>query len=231
MRFGQKKKAAFGGGWFGKLFVSGGALMLGIAITVTLFLILPVLENIGRQEKKSDLELTSVDAVEPPPPPPTAEQEKPEPPPEEPKPPELTETAPPLDLSQLELALNPGIGDGAGGDFAVKLSIAGTDNGSGMKSSDELFSLADLDQAPRVVFQPAPQYPPDMKRKKIQGTVYVLFIVDKQGRVQNPKVQKSDNPAFDAPALGAVKRWRFDPGKVGGQAVQFRMRVPITFAL
>jgi len=81
------------------------------------------------------------------------------------------------------------------------------------------------------VFQPAPQYPPEMKKKKIQGTVHVLFIVDKDGRVKEPKVQKSDNPAFDNSALSAVKRWRFDPGKVAGEAVQFRMRVPITFAL
>lgn len=65
----------------------------------------------------------------------------------------------------------------------------------------------------------------------MQGTVYILFIVDKNGRVKDPKVQKSDNPEFDNPALSAVKRWRFDPGKVGGQTVQFRMRVPITFAL
>jgi len=229
MRFGQRSVS--GGGWFGRLFVSGGALVFGVAITVALFLVLPVLENIGRQEKKNDLELTSVDAVEPPPPPPTVEEEKPEPPPEEPKPPELTENAPPLDLSQLELALNPGIGDGVGGDFAVKLSVGGADTGNGTQSSDDIFALADLDQAPRVVFQPAPQYPPEMKKKKIQGTVYVLFIVDKTGRVCDPKIQKSDNPAFDVPAMGAVKRWRFEPGKVGGRPVQFRMRVPITFAL
>lgn len=206
------------------------ALVLGVSLALVVFLILPMLENIGRPEKRDDLSLTSVDAVEPPPPPPTVEEPKPEPPPEEPPPPELTEAAPPLDLAQLELALNPGFGDGAGGDFAVKLSVAGADGGI-EQASEDIFSLADLDQAPRAVFQPAPQYPPEMKKKKIQGTVYILFIVDKNGRVQDPKIQKSDNQAFNTPALNAVKRWRFNPGKVGGQAVQFRMRVPITFAL
>jgi protein TonB len=204
---------------------------LGVALTLALFLVLPILENIGRPEDKADLQLTTVDAVEPPPPPPTVEEQKPEPPPEEAPPPELTETAPPLDLSQLELALNPGMGDGAGGDFAVKLTVTGTDGAGGTQASDDIFSLADLDQAPRVVLQPAPQYPAEMKKKKIQGTVYVLFLVEKDGRVKDPKVQKSDNTAFDGPALSAIKRWRFEPGKVGGQAVQFRMRVPITFAL
>lgn len=228
MRFGKHNR--IGSDWLSRVFASGGALVLGIALTVSLFLVLPILENIGRPDDKPDLQLTTVDAVEPPPPPPTVEEEKPEPPPEEAPPPELTEKAPPLDLSQLELALNPGMGDGAGGDFAVKLSVIGAD-GTGMQASDDIFSLADLDQAPRVIFQPAPQYPPALKKKKIQGTVYILFIVDKNGRVKDPKVQKSDNPEFDNPALSAVKRWRFDPGKVGGQTVQFRMRVPITFAL
>jgi protein TonB len=226
--FGQNSRS--GNGFVGRLFASGGTLLVGAALTVVLFLLLPVLQDIGKQKDTSDLAITSVDTVEAPPPPPVAEEKKEEPPPEEPPPPELTETAPPLDLSQLELALNPGMGDGMGGDFAVKLSPMGAE-GTGMQAADDIFSLADLDQAPRAVFQPPPSYPPEMKKKRQQGTVHILFIVDKDGRVQDPKVQKSDNPAFDVSALGSVKRWRFEPGKVGGQAVQFRMRVPITFAL
>lgn len=228
MRFGQERKRS--GGWLTRFFASGGTLLAGTVLTVGLFLLLPVLQDIGKQKNQQDVLLTTVDTVEPPPPPPTAPEKQEEPPPEEAPPPELTETAPPLDLSQLELALNPGVGDGVGGDFTVKLAVTGAET-AGVQSSDDIFSLADLDQAPRVVFQPAPQYPPEMKKKKIQGTVHVLFIVDKDGRVKEPRIQKSDNPAFDNPALSAVKRWRFDPGKVGGQAVQFRMRVPITFAL
>jgi len=42
-------------------------------------------------------------------------------------------------------------------------------------------------------------------------------------------VQSSPDPVFERPALTAVKQWKFEPGKRGGQAVRFRMRVPITF--
>jgi protein TonB len=227
MRGPQENKRS--GGLISTLFASGGTLLAGGALTIILFLILPVLQDIGKQKHDAHMLLTSVDTVEPPPPPPTVEAKKPEPPPEEPPPPELSETAPPLDLSQLELALNPGTGDGLSGDFAVKLAVAGpADNAA--QTGEDLFSLADLDQTPRVIMQPPPQYPADMKKKRIQGTVHVLFIVDKAGRVTEPKVQKSDNPAFDAAALTAVKRWRFEAGKKG-QPVPFRMRVPITFAL
>jgi len=209
---------------------SGAALFFGALLTVALFLILPVLENVGRQEKQDDVALTAVDAVEPPPPDTVTRPEEPPAKEEEPPPPELGENAPPLDLAQLELALGPATGDGFGGDFAVKLASAGAGD-KAAEASDEIFALADLDQMPRVSFQPAPTYPPDLKKKKQEGTVYVLFLVDIAGRVQNPKVQKSTHPGFEKPALDAVRRWRFEPGKKGGKPVQFRMRVPITFAL
>jgi len=226
MRFGRDTHRL---GKVARFFASGGALLLGLLLTGALFLLLPILENIATQDRKSDLQLISIDTVEAPPPP-VVEEKQEEPQVEEEPPPELVESAPPLDLSQLEFALNPGTGDGLGGDFAVNLNVAGMDVGQ-VGASDDIFALADLDQAPRIIFQPAPQYPADLKKRKVQGTVYVLFIVDKDGRVQNPKVQKSDNPGFDAPATTAVRKWRFEPGKVSGQPVQFRMRVPITFAL
>jgi protein TonB len=59
--------------------------------------------------------------------------------------------------------------------------------------------------------------------------VYIVFIVDQRGRVENPMVQSSTDSSFDAPALAAVRQWRFEPGKRNGEPVRFRMRVPITF--
>ena len=69
---------------------------------------------------------------------------------------------------------------------------------------------------------------PDMKRKA-PGQVYVIFVVDEQGRVQNPKVQRSSDPIFERAALTAVRQWKFEPGKREGRPVRFRMRVPLTF--
>jgi len=201
------------------------ALPAAAAITLLLFLLLPILQHISEM-KKPDLELREVTTAEIPPPPPPAPEEPPEEKPQEEEPPQLTEQAQPLDLAQLELALSGGIGEG-GGDFAIKLA------GETKIRSDEaeaVFSLDDLDQAPRVTQQRAPDYPPELKKKKISGTVYVIFIVSKQGRVEQAKVQKSTNPAFEAPALKAVKHWSFEPGRKNGKPVQFRMRVPISFA-
>jgi protein TonB len=88
--------------------------------------------------------------------------------------------------------------------------------------------MADLDQKPRVLYQPSPAMSREL-RQKAPATVYILFLVDARGNVVEPHVQKSTDPVFEKPALAAVKRWKFEPGKRGGKAVRFRMRVPITF--
>lgn len=215
------KTSKWGGQVLQWLYATLGASLL----TLGLFLVLPLIQAIT-SPAKADLMLQSMDTVDlPPPPPPPEEEPEPEPE-EEPPPPELSESAAPLDLSQLELVLNPTFGAGfsAGGDFAMKLNT----QGGGGADVEALFSMADLDQKPRVIYQPGPQI--DAKVRKLSpGTAYVLFIVNERGHVENPIIQKSTDPVFERPALNAVKQWRFEPGKRNGEPVRFRMRIPITF--
>jgi protein TonB len=88
--------------------------------------------------------------------------------------------------------------------------------------------LSDLDQKPRILYQPSPTLNAEL-RKRAPGTVHIIFIVDERGRVQNPIVQKSTDPIFEAPALAALQQWKFEPVKRKGETVRFRMQVPITF--
>jgi len=212
-------------GWMGGLaqpviMVTGAA-----TFTVGFFMVLPLLQALTAPAKADTFVTTDVSVAEPPPPPPPAEAEPEEEPEPEPPPPELAEETQPLDMASLENLLNPSFGEGWGGaDFEIKLgAVAG-----GGDELDKLFDLADLDQKPRVVYQPSPTIT-DKLRKRAPGTVYVLFIVDEKGHVDSPKVQKSTDPIFDRAALNAVKQWRFEPGKRKGEAVRFRMRVPVTF--
>jgi protein TonB len=144
--------------------------------------------------------------------------------------------APALDtanLSAIEAALGGGSG---GGDFGMSVDfgsggrIGGT--GKGGSANDQLekaFNLSEIDQKPRAVFQSPPVFPSEMRGKKVEGIVMVLFIVDAAGKVNNPRVEKSSHPAFEKPAIDAVKRWKFEPGLKGGQRVPCKMRVPIRF--
>jgi protein TonB len=209
----------------------GTLVVLGaVGLTLVFFLVLPLMQTIAKP-LTNDLFLTEVDlgSIEPPPPAPPEEEPESEPEPEEP-PMELeSEEAPPLDLSQLELALNPGgFGQGwmGGMDFAVKLNTMASTSSS--DNLDAIFSMADLDQKPRVISQRGPVYTKQL-RKNAPAKVNIIFMVDETGRVIDPKVKNSTNALFDNPALAAVKQWRFEPGKRAGKPVRFRMMAPITF--
>lgn len=201
--------------------VAAGAL----GITLLLFLVLPLMQAITAPPE-ADLFVRSADtaSLEPPPPveEPDVEPEKQE----EPPPPEMEAEPQTFDLSQLELAAL-GSGDGSGwgsAEFAVKLDTALATS----EQAAELVSIDDLDQKPRAVHQPSPSIDAEV-RKAGGGTVYILFVVDPSGRVENPIVQRQVHPVLDRAALAAVKQWRFEPGRRNGEAVGFRMRVPITF--
>ena len=71
--------------------------------------------------------------------------------------------------------------------------------------------------------------PEDFGVLALFSLVYVLFVVSERGKVENPRVWQSTDPALERPALAAVKKWRFEPGKRNGKPVRFRMRCPITF--
>ncbi len=138
-----------------------------------------------------------------------------------------------VSLSAIEAALN---GQGGSGDFSEALSFAsggrigGTGKGGVLDGNlDNAFSLSEIDQKPRAVFQSPPVYPAGMHGRKSEDVVSVIFIVDPSGRVTNPRVEKSTDAAFENPALDAVKRWKFEPAVKGGKRVACKMRVPIRF--
>jgi len=193
-----------------------------VALTVVFFLVLPVLQAINKPPTDG-LSVRDAGVVQPPPPPPPEEEEPPEQEEQPEEKPELEEDIEPLDLSQLEIAINPGGGFGTG-NMKIKIGDAIAKSGA----MEELANMAELDQKPRVIYQPGPTLSSKL-RKEGPATVYVIFIVNKQGKVEDARVQKSSNPIFNDAALSAVKKWKFDPGQRGGQPVAFRMRVPVSF--
>lgn len=197
--------------------------LLGVLVAALVFLALPFMQIVGNMRDK-ELEVRTVATTQPPPPPPVIE----EPPPEEPPPPEdqpqMDDLPQEMSLGDLELSLNPG---GAGGGAKV-LSDA---LASAVKNrAGDAFALSQLDQKPRPTYQPPPQYPSTLRRQQISGEVKIELVVDARGRVLNPRIVSSTNRAFEDPALDAVKQWRFEPGKRGGEPVPFKMLVPIRFA-
>ena len=200
--------------------------MGALCITLSVFLILPLTQMVSSRVNKQLL-LSKVDTavIAPPmentPPPEPPPEEKP---PEEPAP-ELAETAQPLSLAipQLDIAV------GTGG----VLPGSGLPADTALDAAEELkaFDISELDKAPAVISSVSPNYPRDLLRARVEGTVVLLFVVDEAGRVGDPRVENSSHPAFEQPALDAVRRWRFRPGSKEGESVKTFMRLPMRFRI
>jgi protein TonB len=94
----------------------------------------------------------------------------------------------------------------------------------------QIFDISQLDQIPVARIQQQPIYPYEMRRAGITGEVNVGFIVDANGDVRDAYVINSTHREFEVPAVQAVSKWKFRPGRRGGRAVNTRMSVPIVFS-
>ncbi len=75
-------------------------------------------------------------------------------------------------------------------------------------------------------------YPEVAQQKKIQGKVYVSFIVNKNGNVVDAKIARGVAPSIDNEALRVVRSLpKWIPGKQSGEAVNVSYTVPINFVL
>ena len=145
--------------------------------------------------------------------------------------------APALDdasLAAIQAALSGQLGNGMSLSDAVDFSSGGRIGSTGKPGQiagglESAFNLADIDQKPRAVFQAQGRFPSEMRGKKVEGQVTVIFVVDASGKVVDPRVETSNHTAFEKPALDAVRQWKFEPGVKGGQRVACRMKVPIRF--
>jgi TonB family protein len=90
---------------------------------------------------------------------------------------------------------------------------------------------SDVTTPARPLEQAKPLYPFAMLRSGLQGEVVVQFMVNPSGRVQEAAIVRSNNPAFDQPALDAVRQWRFQPATRNGQPVESHHQVPVIFAV
>jgi len=77
------------------------------------------------------------------------------------------------------------------------------------------------------------KYPAEAKEKGLQGKVYITFIVNEQGKIEQSKVARGIDPLLDKEALRVLneldKTWQ--AGKQKGKAVKVSYTVPINFAL
>ncbi len=90
------------------------------------------------------------------------------------------------------------------------------------------FKLSDL---PRFIHQETPVYPENMRASGITGTVEVVVLLDKTGKVRQITILKSAGESFDQAAINAINASTFVPARVDGKPVSALLKMPVKFKL
>jgi protein TonB len=114
------------------------------------------------------------------------------------------------------------------GAVSIPVIKPGANFGKGIK---DLFDINNLDQRPVARVQPQPTYPYEMSRAGISGEVVVEFIINTNGDVVQTQVTRSSHREFEQPAMAAVAKWKFKPGRKGGRPVNVRAQQLLEFNL
>ena len=76
------------------------------------------------------------------------------------------------------------------------------------------------------------KYPPIAKDAGIQGTVFVYFVVGRDGNVKNVKVLREVDSRLDKEAKRVVESLpRFEPGQQRGKSVSVQYTIPVKFII
>lgn len=75
-------------------------------------------------------------------------------------------------------------------------------------------------------------YPTEARRLGTQGTVYVMFIVEKDGKLTNVKATNSVDKQLDKAAVRLVKKMpNWKPGEIAGKIVRVLHVLPVVYQL
>ena len=100
------------------------------------------------------------------------------------------------------------------------------------ETQDDFFVV--VEQMPQLIgglasLQKKVKYPEMARRAAIEGRVTIQFIVNEQGKVENPRVIRGIGGGCDEEALKAVMTARFKPGMQRGRPVRVQYSLPIVF--
>ncbi len=92
-------------------------------------------------------------------------------------------------------------------------------------------SLPPIDSMPRLVRFANAEYPADLVKKGIEGTVVLDLVVDTAGLVDSVAIVNGFNPRLDSSAARAVRTFLFRPALAGGRPVPVILQYAYRFSL
>ena len=111
--------------------------------------------------------------------------------------------------------------------------FSGVPGGTGPVDLVQVFQVAVVDEPPKQLSCPTPQYPRMMQQANIEGEVLLQFVVERDGHVMRQTIETMSvtHRAFEGPARDMIQRCLFRPGKVGVSSVRVLVQMRIVFEL
>jgi protein TonB len=75
-----------------------------------------------------------------------------------------------------------------------------------------------------------PPYPPIARAARVQGSVVLKAIIDREGNIQDLQLV-SGHPLLVPAAIAAVKQWHYKPYLLNSQPVEVETTVTVIFTL
>lgn len=85
--------------------------------------------------------------------------------------------------------------------------------------------------APKLILSVEPEYSPEARKAKFQGTVVLSATVGVDGIPRDIKVARPLGMGLDERAIECVSKWRYAPALRDGQAVPSRVTLEVSFRL
>lgn len=85
--------------------------------------------------------------------------------------------------------------------------------------------------APRVIYDPDPEYSSEARAAKYQGSVLLWAVIGPDGVPRELRVARALGMGLDEKALEAVRNWRFQPATQDGHPVPVMIEVEVSFHL
>jgi periplasmic protein TonB len=123
-----------------------------------------------------------------------------------------------------------GIGSGSGGGVGSGEG-PGFGPGRGGGTGGGVFHVGGGVSAPKVIYQPDPEYSEEARKAKFQGTCVLWLVVGPDGKPRDIRVARTLGLGLDEKALEAVKNWRFEPALKDNKPVAVQINVEVTFRL
>ncbi len=153
---------------------------------------------------------------------------------QEEEPPQPPRPQVPMEVPNDEIVEEGTIDINAEFDMSQKMSIPEPPGDPAEEDEEQVFVI--VEQPPQLIgglaaLQQKIQYPEIARKAGIEGRVFVQFIVNSKGEVENPVVTRGIGGGCDQEALRVIKEAKFRPGMQRGRTVNVRYSMPILFRL